>query len=412
VKIETIAIGDELLSGKIADTNSKYVAEAFFRKGLRLNAVSVIPDTIEALHDTMRSVGQRADVVICFGGLGPTSDDKTAEAAASLLGTDLVTHEPSKENMLAMYRSRAKTPLPSAMKQVLYPRGSEALANAKGAAPGFHFQFENARFYFLPGVPMEMKVMFDVEVMNDLKSRWPEQIADGELLSHQWKCLHIWESELQSKMNPVEAALPKHAWLGYRTHFPENHLTLYWRGRDKAAFDKECEKIRTILAPYTYSEGREELENLILAKLKSTHSNVALAESCTGGLAIHRLTQIPGASDQVWGGVTAYRVEAKLTLLHLNVASLEAAVSAQCAREMAESVRAISGCAFGASITGYVGPGGGTEKDPVGTVYVCVVGEDVVLEKRFVLAVRERAQTQWGAATYLLATLLEALGKK
>lgn len=402
--IETIAIGDELLTGKIADTNSAFVADLLFRRQLRLNSISVIPDTIPALHEKMRERGDVADAVICFGGLGPTSDDKTAEAVASLVGGDVIVHEPSKAKMLEFYKSRGRTVLPAALKQVHYPEKSEPLPNAKGMAPGFTVRFKKAQFFFLPGVPMEMKTMFEQEVLPRMK------LGDAELFSHQWKCLGIWESELQGKMDAVEKALPAHAYLGYRTRFPENHLTLYWPPRaDEKQFQEWVVKIREILAPYTYTEKPEELEPLILDRLRAAGEKIALAESCTGGLAAHRLTQVPGASAHVWGGVTTYRLEAKLALLNVRVDTEEAAVSADCARDMARAVARVSGCAIGAAITGFMGPTGGTDANPAGTVYLCVVGRGKTVEKRFLLSTRDRAQTQWGAATYLLAAVLELL---
>jgi len=411
MKIETIAIGDELLTGKIADTNSAFVAEQLFRRGLRLDSISVIPDTIPALHEKMNERGGVADVVICFGGLGPTSDDKTAEAVATLVGGDIVIHEPSKKKMLEFYKERGRQVLPAAMKQVHFPEKSEALPNEKGMAPGFTVRHKKCQFFFLPGVPMEMKTMFAQEVLPRMK------VGDAEILSHQWKCLGIWESELQSKMDAVEKALPPHAYLGYRTRFPENHLTLYWRPlqNDKSSFEAWVAKIRAILSPYTYTEKPDELETLVLDQLKLRGDRIAFAESCTGGLAAHRLTQIPGASAQVWGGVTTYRLEAKAKLLGVHVESEEAAVSAKCARDMAEAIARVSGCAVGAAITGFMGPTGGTEENPAGTVYLCVVGYGNIVEKRFILSTRERAQTQWGAATNLLAavlTLLETSEKK
>lgn len=400
MKIETLAIGDELLTGKIADTNSAFVADLLFSHGHRLENISVIADTIQALHEKMRECAKRADVVICFGGLGPTSDDKTAEAVAKLIQVKVVQHEASKERLLKFYRSRNREVIPATLKQVLYPEGTDPLKNSVGLAPGFHLVFEATNFYFLPGVPQEMKAMFQNEVL--------PQIKGEEMLSHQWKCLGVWESELQQLMDPIEAVLPTNAYLGYRTRFPENHLTLYWKGQDEAKFEGWVRKIREILEPFTYTEEKAEIESLILHRLREKNLKVAFAESCTGGLAVHRLTQIAGASDFVWGGVIAYRIEAKKKLLGISVDSIEEAVSADVAREMAESVKRVSGCEIGAAITGFMGPDSGTPENPAGTIYLCVSGKEKI-EKKHQLAIRERSQTQWGAATYLLAALYQLL---
>ena len=409
--IETLAIGDELLTGKIADTNSAFVADTLFRRGFRLERVTVVPDSTPTIQNALKECAVRSDFVLCFGGLGPTSDDKTAACVAELLGGGLAVHAPSDEKLRASLQKRGLPVTQQTLKQVLYPERANPILNEKGMAPGFHCSLGGCRFYFMPGVPSEMKAMFTDSILPEILSA-VAAVGDSErILSHVWKCLNITESELQRVMDPIEAALPPNAWLGYRTRFPENHLTLYFRqpeSADRSVFEQWQEQIRAILKTRCYTEEDKELEQLVLERLARLGYKVAFAESCTGGLTAQRLSRIGGASDWLWGGYISYRVEAKDAMLGVKVPNPEAAVSAQCTRELAEQTKRRSGCEVAAAITGYMGPTGGTPSDPLGTVYLCVSGKRN-LEKRVNLLIRERSDGQWGAATHLLNLLREYL---
>jgi nicotinamide-nucleotide amidase len=406
LKIESLAIGDEILTGKISDTNSTFVANTLFAAGFRLTRTTVILDDFTDLRNAVEEASRRSEVVVCFGGLGPTSDDKTAECIASLLSCDLVTHAESRDKMVEFYAKRKRPVTPQALKQVLYPKLATPLPNSNGMAPGFSFGLGTALFFFLPGVPSEMKRMFDDHVLPEIKRRGRERGkgAAGEIHHQTWRCLEIFESDLQKEMDPVEAILPHHAWLGYRTKFPENHLTLYFRISD-AAQKLDCDHISrtigSILKPWCYSDQNRDLEDLVLEGLEKKGWTIALAESCTGGLTTQRLTRVPGSSRFVWGGAIVYQSRAKHQLLNVTPASDEAAVSADCSRQLALNLKQVSGCAITAAITGWTGPGGGTETDPLGTLFLCGAGHDVE-EVRLVQSVRTREENQWAASTHLL----------
>jgi nicotinamide-nucleotide amidase len=275
--------------------------------------------------------------------------------------------------------------------------------------------------FFLPGVPYEMKAMFMEHVLPKIQARLSAELGLVDIYSHVWRCLGIWESELQRVMDPIEAVLPKNAYLGYRTRPPENHLTLYWKHEDSGspnAFAAWLPKIREILKPWTYTEDNNDLEAVVGYAIRDRKWRVALAESCTGGFGVQRLTRIPGASDWVWGGYTTYQLEAKSKMLGVHVPSAEAAVSAECAESMARAVLQSSGCDIGASITGFLGPTGGTDKEPLGTIYLSVVPSDSaqkkgarVLTERLIIPVRTREDAQWSASSYLLNLVRRSLGE-
>lgn len=397
-KLETIAIGDELLTGKIADTNSAWVASQLFRRGFALSHQTVIADDVKKIQQTISERSNFADVVFCFGGLGPTSDDKTAECIADLLGCKLVEHLPSKERMTKFLLERNRQITPQILKQIIYPEKTEPIFNPKGLAVGFSFVKNDCEFYFLPGVPHEMKAMFEESVLEKVII----QGSKGEkLFHHLWKCLDIPESELQRLMDPIEAELPKFAYLGYRTKFPENHLTLYMRANETPPeFSKYISRISELVRPYVYTEEDLSLEEIVLQKLKAQGKSLVFAESCSGGMACERMTSLSGASQHVFGSFTVYQTRAKEVMLGLKVSDLES-VSKECSLQLALRAKKLSGADIAASITGYLGPTGGTEADPVGTMYLCVVGEKTI-ERRIFQPWKERSQAQWGAATHLL----------
>lgn len=400
--IETIAIGDEILNGRISDTNSTFVSNELFKNGFQLTRTQVVPDDDAAIDKALRYAGETCDVVVVFGGLGPTSDDRTAECVARLLETKVVEHLPSKERLIKFYEQRARPITTQALKQILYPETAVPMLNLKGMAPGFHCHFGRAEFFFLPGVPAEMKALFSDNVLPFIQERSGGKA--GKVWSQTWRCLGIWESDLQRVMDPVEGALPKGAWLGYRTKYPENHLSLYFKAggeNGRAQYDNYCDDIRSRLGEWTYTEDDRELEQIVLKQLAERGLSLALAESCTGGLTVQRLTRVPGASDNVWGGFVCYQVAAKNKMLGVTLADPEDAVSEDCTRRLAEQTLKVSGCDLAASITGYMGPNAGKDPGTLGSFYLCVKGKEI-WEKKITLPLRSREEIQWGAATYLL----------
>lgn len=403
-KIETLAIGDELLVGKIADTNSQFVGRQLFNLGLRLSRETVVADEISEIIAGLKESAGRSKAVIVFGGLGPTSDDRTAESVAKLLHCKLVEDVPSKERLFSVLKKRGRDVTPVILKQVLYPEATKTIPNLKGLAIGFYFTMGNCTLFFLPGVPMEMEAMFQESVLPELKNIF----QCSKLWSHTWRCLGIHESQVQEAMNPVEKRLPEGCYLGYRTFFPENHLTLYWsEERKKEGFESEKIRIGEILKTWVYTEEDKELEQVVVEELNRQKKKIALAESCTGGLTLQRLTRVPGASDVIWGGYTTYQITAKERMLGVKLQTMDEGVSQQCSTQLARQVKAVSECDISAAVTGYMGPTAG-EKDSVGTAYLSVFGKNLI-EKKIVVPTDDRLRAQWGTSSYLLQALLKVL---
>lgn len=409
--IETIAIGDELLTGRIADTNSAWVGAQLFNRGLSLARVSVVPDEFVAMKDALLAAAERARAVIVFGGLGPTSDDKTAELVAKVLNCALVQHEPSKIRLEKHYRSRNRDITSQALKQVLYPAAADPMLNTRGAAPGFACKIGKADFFFLPGVPAEMKTIFDEELWPRLEKSLNWNTSSERLLHYTWRCLRIWESELQILMDPIEKDLPKGAYLGYRTRFPENHLTLYVKAA--SATPKQVEEWRSriggLLAPFCYSDSDQDLEDRVAEGFARTKGSLVLVESCTGGSVADRLTKRAGASSYLWGSYVVYQRPAKAEMLGVAVATDADTVSAKTTKELALHAKRQSGCSVAAAVTGWLGPDGGTPSDPLGTVYVCVVGETTYEERITLTGNRPREELSHAAGLHLLEALANTL---
>ncbi len=409
--LETIAIGDEILSGKISDTNSTKIADSLLKQGIAVTRQTVISDRIVDIQQAVKEVSTRAMIAVCFGGLGPTSDDRTAEAVAGLLGSGLIEDNLSKQRLIDFYAKRASEVNSHALKQVLYPTGSEPIPNSLGLAPGFRVWFGQCLFFFLPGVPEEMTAMWGCGVLPFILNQMPDNYP--RVLSCSLRCIGIHESELQKILDPIEAMLPAGSAIGYRTIFPENHVTLYFRksiGESDEVFLQIKEKIRLRLSPWVYTESDEDLETVVGKILLSKKSRIAIAESCTGGLALHRLTRVPGASEYVWGGCTVYQPAAKSRLLGFKIVREDLAVSEQCTLELAKGMKKLSGCDISAAVTGYMGPTGGTPDNPIGTFFVCVLGQKTLL-RRFTQTGKSRKQVQWSASTNLLNLVRQYLNE-
>ncbi|NDC24709.1 MAG: competence/damage-inducible protein A, partial [Proteobacteria bacterium] len=211
LRIETLAIGDELLTGKIADSNSAFVGGSLFSEGLRLVRQNVVLDKKEDILAAMSELAHRAQVVVCFGGLGPTSDDITAATIADFLGTKLIQDKSSHERLLVYLKARGRSVTEQTLKQVLIPEQTSPIPNPVGSAPGFQFEHQGCLFFFLPGVPDEMRSMFNESVLPQIIKKTARQ---GRVVSKVWRCIGVVESELQRLMVSVEAGLPQGMWLG------------------------------------------------------------------------------------------------------------------------------------------------------------------------------------------------------
>jgi nicotinamide-nucleotide amidase len=386
MKAEILATGDEIRSGALVDSNSAYISVRLEENGVEVMRHTSVGDHLPTLVSTLREIGRRTDVAVVTGGLGPTTDDLSAEAAAQAAGGELAFDPAALENVESFFRKFNRPMTASNRKQALLPAGARILYNPVGTAPGFSLTIEKALFFFLPGVPYEMKRMLTEHVIPAIID------FQGDAAMHnRVKTITTFglpESLVGEKMAAVEAEFPGIK-LGLRANFPQIQVKLYGRDTDADRLDRRLadagkwavERLRS----QVISEDGESMEAVVGRLLVKRAATLALAESCTGGLMASWLTNVAGSSEYfLFSGVT-YSNRAKMDVLSVNPDTLDTvgAVHEDTAREMAEGARRVAGATYGLSTSGIAGPDGGTEEKPVGTVCIGLAGPDGSCGKRF-----------------------------
>lgn len=389
-----LAIGDEIVGGLTTDTNSGYLAGLLREVGVEPVGGFAVADDEDAIVQALERALADADLVVCTGGLGPTVDDLTTACVARVAGTPLALDPPSLEAARQRFAARG-LPMPeNNAKQAYFPAGSVILPNPEGTAPGFVTPVTRggARRHVacLPGVPREGRRMARESLLP-----WVEaQAPDRRFASRVFSTFGLSESKLDELLARVVA--PDEARLAFRAAFPrvQARLTVSGpAGEDlEARLDALEARVRERVGVHLYAVGDEGMEETVGTLLRARGTTIATAESCTGGLIGHRLTDVPGSSAYYLLGVAAYSNEAKKAILGVRAASLDAhgAVSGPVAEEMAEGARRAGGTDLGLSTTGVAGPGGGSDEKPVGTVYVGLAWEGGVWSRRYDVGDRGR----------------------
>lgn len=380
-----LSTGDELTTGRIADTNASWIADKLFEMGIDVVAILVVGDYPERLEWAWRHAIELGDVVVSTGGIGPTADDLTSETVARVCGVPLVEDTPSADRMRAFFSARGiEMPLNN-LKQALVPRGATIVANALGTAPGYRVEHRGRHVVVLPGVPREMKPMIETTVLPWLRSLR----GGGVYLARVFQTFGVSESGLDEMMAGLVD--PSEGRVSFRASFPEVSVRVVVGGDEATAeqrLDAVARRIRETLGPCVYGEGAATtMEGTVGALLRERRLTLALAESCTGGLVGHRVTNVPGSSAYFLGGAEVYSNTAKMTVLGVPRETLErhGAVSEETAAAMAEGARRVFGADLAVGITGIAGPDGGTSEKPVGTVCFGLATADATLSRRYPL---------------------------
>jgi nicotinamide-nucleotide amidase len=379
MKAEILATGDEIRSGALVDSNSAFIAERLEENGIEVVRHSSVGDDLSILVPTLREIAHRAEVAVVTGGLGPTSDDLSAEAAAAAAGVELALNKDALENVEHFFKTFNRPMTVSNRKQALLPMGSRILYNPVGTAPGFSLIIAKCLFFFLPGVPYEMKRMLGEHVIPQLNTLQGDAAMHSRVLTI--ATFGLPESLAGEKVAGVESLYPG-VKLGLRANFPQIQVKLYGRDKDSASLDQRLTGAGgwalARLGPNVISATGERMEAVVGKLLLERSATIALAESCTGGLIADWLTNVAGSSAYfLFSGVT-YSNQAKMDLLGVKADTLEkhGAVNEETAREMAIGARRVAGATFGLSTSGIAGPDGGTEAKPVGTLCVGFAGPD------------------------------------
>ena len=378
--VEILTIGDEILLGQIVNTNSSWLAQRLHALGYSTRWMTTCSDRHEDIVAALRTAGERADIVVVTGGLGPTDDDRTVGAVMSVTCRAPVRDQAALAKLEARYAAIGAVPTPNNLRQADVPVGSTVLANSVGLAPGFALELPGGALgLFFPGVPRELKAIFEEEarpLLHRLRSTGDARVA------RTFRVVGLRESVIDHKLQDLPLAGPGGARVEvhYRTVFPENHVTLVIdaaTNADAAALLEKLDvEVRHRLGRHVYGIDDDSLPAAVGRVLRQHEATLALAESCTGGLIGHLVTEVPGSSDYFLQGAVTYSNEAKQQLLGVRKETLAAhgAVSEATVREMAEGVRRVAGTTLGVAVSGVAGPGGGTPEKPVGTVWVAVAG--------------------------------------
>jgi len=375
-----LCIGTELTRGELENTNATWLASGLTDLGFEVVEEAVVDDDRGRIVATLERLGRTSRVIVATGGLGPTTDDLTTEAVASALGLRLVRHEPSLEHIRRRLEKFGRVMSETNAKQADFPEGADILANPVGTAPGFSVRIGGAVAFFMPGVPREMKQMFDEQVVPRIRSLAPNDSYQLRLRS-----FGLPESVVGERLAGVETAFPG-VTIGYRAHFPEIEVKVLARAGAKAAARDLCEEataeVRRRLADVIYGEAGDTYAGVVGRALRDKGYTLAIAESCTGGLVGALITREPGASSFLLVDAVTYANSAKTRLLGVgeDVLRGHGAVSAEVAAAMAQGVRHLSGADVALSLTGVAGPTGGSAEKPVGTVFIAVAGPRGVLE--------------------------------
>jgi nicotinamide-nucleotide amidase len=391
-----LCTGTELTRGELVNTNGTFLAEALTALGFEVIAVDSVDDHAERIVRALERLGRDHDVVVCTGGLGPTTDDLTSECVARLLGVPLERDPASLEVIRARLERAGRTMAASNAKQADFPRGARILPNPNGTAPGFFVTLGRTAAFFLPGVPSEMKAMFAASVVPAIEPLVAQR-------SHQTllRTFGLPESEVNDRLSGIEAA--HGVKIGYRARLPEIEVKVLARAPSveeaRARSERAATEVRARLGDeIVYGEGDTTLAEVVCRLFEANSLTLAVAESCTGGLVAELLTGVPGASRSFLGGVVAYANTAKTELLGVDRALLEAygAVSAEVANAMAEGARRRFDANVAVAITGIAGPEGGSAEKPVGLVHFAIASDTGVTAKHTIFTggrelVRRRA---------------------
>ncbi|HEX8146907.1 MAG TPA: competence/damage-inducible protein A [Pyrinomonadaceae bacterium] len=406
---EIIAVGSELLTPFRTDTNSLWLTDRLNTVGVEVKLKTIVGDDDARLEETIRDALKRSGIVVLTGGLGPTEDDITRKIAARALGRRLLLDEKVLDDIKAKFlRWGRKMPEINA-RQAMVMEGAEVLPNPNGSAPGMYLEHDGRVVVLLPGPPREMKPMFEGLVL----PRLAERSGGVRVARRVLRVAGLGESAVDERIAPVYTQYknPQTTILFTNTEI-EIHLTAQGKTEPEAELllDGLAGQIEERLGDSVFAFRGEKMEEVVGLRLAVAGFTLATAESCTGGLVAHRLTEVPGSSTYFMEGVVTYSNEAKTRLLGVPAELIQrhGAVSAEVAEAMAVGVKQRAETDFGLSVTGVAGPGGGTEEKPVGLVYVAL-SDDAHTEHKRLMLPGDRNLIRWRASQFALDLLRRRL---
>lgn len=417
MQAEIITIGDEILIGQIVDTNSAWIAQKLNAIGIRVKQITSVSDDREHILTALKEAHSRANIILITGGLGPTKDDITKKTLAEYFGVGLIENKAALANVEAIFRRIRGTTFTELLdvnkQQAMVPENCEVILNRNGTAPGMWFNYNNAVYVSMPGVPHEMMYMMEDSVIPKLKTTFELPF----IIHHTILTAGKGESYLAQKIADIEDSLPPYIKLAYLPKLGQVRLRLSGYGNDevllKAKVDKFAEKITERVGGSVVAQEDIPIEKAILNFMAERDLTLSVAESCTGGYISHLITQHAGSSKVFFGGAVSYAYELKESILGVKNETLwqHGAVSEETLIEMVEGALLNFKSDYAVAVTGIAGPDGGTPEKPIGTVWIGVANKKKTVTRKFLFGNKRQQNIERTAiaALNMLNILLKEL---
>jgi nicotinamide-nucleotide amidase len=386
-----ISVGNELLNGNTVDTNSNWLCGRLLSISVPVVYCCAVGDTIGEIKNAIEYVSGKADIILITGGLGPTDDDLTRQAIAEFLGVKLEYHSEIDEKIKKFFAAIKHRMVEKNKIQAFLPAGTSEIENELGTAPGIFYQSNKKIIAAFPGVPSEMKQMFDKSIMPRLK-----KFSKGDvLIMRKIRCIGAGESTIAQMLGDLMNR-DRNPLINCTVDCGIITLHIIAREKDKHSAEimaaKDIERLRGILGELIYGLDEQSLADVVGRKLLEKKKTLATAESCTGGLIAKMITDVPGSSRYFTYGWITYSNEAKISEIGVNKELIEkyGAVSSEVARAMAAGARKKANSDYAIVVTGIAGPQGGSEKKPVGLIYISIASDQGIETEKFLFGPRNR----------------------
>jgi nicotinamide-nucleotide amidase len=400
-RICALCIGDELLDGRISDANAAWLAAELGERGQMLDAIHVVSDDTDRIREALSDAASNSDVIVVCGGLGPTADDMTREAAADWVGDEVVLDPEMLAELRERFEARGYPFTDNNRRQCTFPESAEILPTEVGTAAGFKLTSEGAEAFFLPGVPPEYRWFCRTYIL-------PEFAEEADAIrARRFEFFGMGESQLETRLEGiVELAESVAGRVSYRADFPAIEVNL--KASEESALDRLAEHLLDRIGPWLIAEGDQTLPERLGELLVERGETVTVAESCTAGWLGKDLTSVSGSSSWFQRGFITYSNDAKSQMLGVDSEVLEehGAVSPQTVCQMAQGALERAGASYALSISGIAGPTGGTDEKPVGTVEFGLATPTGVFRKRTQFPSRRRAAVREMSVYTAMALLL------
>jgi nicotinamide-nucleotide amidase len=384
ITVSIITIGDELLIGQTIDTNSAWMASELNKIGVWVKRRVAVGDNREDIWQALDHESTEADIILITGGLGPTADDITKPLLCDYFGGKMIVNEEVLQHVTTIFRRLNRPLIERNLKQAEVPDVCEVLMNERGTAPGMLFRKGKNVFISMPGVPHEMKGLMSKKILPLLQAEFQMPF----ILHRTLLTAGVGESFIAEKIQSWEEALPEAVKLAYLPNYGMVRLRLTTQTNEKEKAEQELDRLfvelQELVKEWLIIDKDEPLEKALGDLLISKNKSLSTAESCSGGYIAHLLTSVPGSSLYFKGTVVAYSYDAKETILGVNHSTLETkgAVSEETITEMFNGLMKATTADYGIATSGIMGPGGGTDDKPVGTVWVAVGSREKMVAKR------------------------------